>query len=139
MVSRLRTACRHWNDFERKVQVLERSPTHKEVSHHLEHLLGSPDFEATPLQRALLQYLVKQALNGKAAGIDVLAVAAGVFGRGSSYDPATDPIVPIQTDGLRRALAHHYRTTGNNSPLRIILPKGTFVPTFAYGEPPFGE
>ncbi len=118
---------------------MERSPTHNEVSRHLEHLLASPDFEATPLQRALLQYLVKQALNGKVAGIDVFAVATGVFGRGSAYDPATDPIVPIQMDGLRRALAHHYRTTGNKSPLRITLPKGTFVPTFAYSEPPSGE
>ncbi len=120
-------------------RTLERLPSDREIFGHLEQLLASPDFEATPLQRALLQYLVDQALDGNAGSIDVHRVAAAVFGRRSEYDPATDPIVPIQMDGLRRTLELHYRTAGRNALLRIDLPKGTYVPTFAYNLSSSGE
>ena len=120
-------------------QNLGRLTSNKIIARHLELLLASPDFEATPTQRALLQYLVNQALAGKADGIDVFTVAARVFGRGSDYDPATDPIAPIQTDGLRRVLARYYRTAGQQAPVRIEIPRGTYVPTFSDHESPPGE
>ena len=99
----------------------------------------SPDFEASPPKRTLLQYYVDQALADDAGQIGLAKVAIDVFERGPAFDPEHDPIVDIHTDGLRRALARYYRTAGRNAPLRIDIPRGTYVPTFSYNESPSGE
>ena len=46
------------------------------------------------------------------------------------FDQATDPIVSIQANKLRRALEHYYLTAGNKDPVRIEIPKGSYVPNF---------
>jgi adenylate cyclase len=57
-----------------------------------------------------------------------------VFGRGSDFDPATDPIVRMQAGRVRRSLERYYLTAGANDPLLISLPKGTYVPQFQLRE-----
>ena len=37
-------------------------PEYKAIIHQLEHMLDSPNFTATPQQRALLKYVVNQTL-----------------------------------------------------------------------------
>jgi adenylate cyclase len=41
-----------------------------------------------------------------------------------------DPIVRVEAGRLRRALEHYYLTAGKNDPVRIKIPKGSYVPTF---------
>ncbi len=101
--------------------------------------MTSPDFVASPPKRSLLQYSVDQALTNDAGQIGLATVAVDVFDRGPVFYPEHDPIVDIHTDGLRRALARYYRTAGRNAPLRIDIPRGTYVPTFSYNESPSGE
>ena len=57
-------------------------------------------------------------------------LAAEVFGRGPDYDRSIDPIVSMQTDILRRALARYYQNSGKNDPIRINIPLATYVPVF---------
>ena len=41
-----------------------------------------------------------------------------------------DPIVRIQAGRLRRSLERYYLLSGKGDPVRIELPKGTYVPVF---------
>jgi hypothetical protein len=58
-------------------------------------------------QRAFFQFVVEQALAGESYDIKASAVATQVFGRRENLDQATDPIVSIQVNKLRRALEHY--------------------------------
>ena len=106
------------------------TPNKSDITGQLEYLLASPDFQITPAQAALLKYVVTQTLSGYAHKITDDQVAGRVFGRGSDYDPGVDPIVSIQADILRRALARYYKTAGKKDPIRIDIPPGTCVPMF---------
>ena len=105
-------------------------PHHDAIARQLEHMLDSPDFRATPMQIALLRYVVAQTLAGNAGQIKAYTVATDVFGRGPDFDQSIDPVVSIQAGRLRRALERYYLTTGKHDPIRIDIPKGGYVPTF---------
>ena len=105
-------------------------PSEEEIRHQLESMLACPDFTATPQQVALLRYVVVQTLAGKANSIKGYTIATEVFGRKTDFDQNIDPIVSIQAGRLRRALTRYYEGAGKNDPLRIEIPKGSYVPTF---------
>jgi hypothetical protein len=110
-------------------------PDNDAITGQIELILNSPDFDAHPRQKAILTYIVKRTLAGKAREITDATLATEVFGRRSDYDPRIDPIVRIQTDVLRRALARYYKTAGKNDPIRIDIPRGTYVPVFQKQKP----
>jgi hypothetical protein len=101
-----------------------------EISRQLERMLSSQDFHASPQQSAFLKFIVNQTLAGNANRIKGYTVATEVFGRRSDFDQSIDPIVSIQASRLRRALELYYETAGKNDPIRIDIPKGTYVPVF---------
>jgi adenylate cyclase len=112
-----------------KDQLTEDSPSfQKAVTHQIESILKSQDFNATPKQIAFLKFVINQALAGKGRKINDYTVAAEVFGRGPDFNAIIDPIVSIQADILRRKLARYYQNTGKNDPIRIDIPNGTYVP-----------
>jgi adenylate cyclase len=114
-----------------KDQLTEDSPSfQKAVTHHVESILKSQDFKATPKDITFLKFIVNQALTGKGRKINGYTVATEVFGRGPDFNVITDPIVSIQADILRRKLARYYQNTGKNDPIRIYIPNGTYVPVF---------
>ena len=76
-------------------------------------------------QRAFLQFVAEKALAGESDGIKDYTVATQVFGRRENLDQATDSIVSIQANKLRRALEHYYLDAGNQDPIRIDIPKDT--------------
>jgi len=100
------------------------------ISGQMNRILDSPEFKATDAQRAFLRYVVEKSLAGNADVIKGYTVATEVFGRNEDFDQATDPIVSIQANKLRRALERYYLVAGQNDPIRIDIPKGTYVPTF---------
>lgn len=100
------------------------------IQRQLKRILASPAFRATEAQKAFLEFVVKKTLSGNSEEIKGYTVATRVFGRREDFDQATDPIVSIQANKLRRALEHYYLTTGNKDPVRIEIPKGSYVPNF---------
>ena len=101
-----------------------------DINCQLERMLASPDFKATPQQIAFLKYVVNQTLAGNADSIKGYSVATKVLGRRSDFDQSIDPIVSIQASRLRTALSLYYAVAGKNDPIRIDIPKGTYVPSF---------
>jgi TolB-like protein len=97
----------------------------------LERLLASPGFDGSARHRRLLGYLVEETLAGRADRLKSLTIAIDVFGRdAATYDREADPVVRIEAAKLRRRLKSYYLTAGQEDPIRIDLPKGTYVPTF---------
>jgi len=100
------------------------------VRDQLQRILGSPDFEATRQQRALLNFVVSETLAGNSSHIKGYAIATRVFGRGEDFNQAVDPIVSVQASGLRRALERYYLLAGKGDSIRIDVPTGGYVPVF---------
>ena len=105
-------------------------PPLEHVRSQMEQLLSSPDFKATEAQRSFLVHVIEKTLAGRSNEIKGYTVATEVFGRGENFDQATDPIVSIQANKLRRALERYYLTAGRHDSIRIDIPKGTYVPVF---------
>lgn len=102
----------------------------EKIQKQLQRILASPEFQATDQQRKFLEFVVTETLAGRVSEIKGYTVATQVFGRNEDFDQAIDPIVSIQANALRRALERYYLIAGTQDPVRIDIPKGTYVPTF---------
>jgi hypothetical protein len=105
-------------------------PPAESIQKQLNRILTSPEFKATDVQKSFLTFVVETVLAGRSHEIKGYTVATQVFGRGEDFNQATDPIVSIQANKLRRALERYYLVAGQNDPIRIEIPKGTYVPLF---------
>ena len=56
------------------------------------------------------------------------------FGRDSEFNSSTDAVVRVQAGRLRELLAQYYATEGRHDPIRLVIPRGSYVP--AYEEMP---
>jgi adenylate cyclase len=106
------------------------APDPEKIQKQLQRILTSPEFQATDRQREFLQFVVAETIAGRDHEIKGYTVATQVFGRKKDFDQAADPIVSIQANKLRRALERYYLIAGTQDPMRIDIPKGTYVPTF---------
>jgi adenylate cyclase len=101
------------------------------VRQQLDLILASEEFDASERNRRFLRFVVEEALEGRAERIKAYTVATVVFGRNAGFDPQLDSIVRIEAGRLRRSLERYYLTAGASDPIRIEIPKGTYVPKFA--------
>src|SRR6185312_13291241 len=85
---------------------------------------------ASARNRKLLEYVVGETLAGRADRIKAYTLATVVFERGPDFDPQLDPVVRLEASRLRKALEHYYLTAGKDDPVRIDIPKGSYIPTF---------
>jgi adenylate cyclase len=100
----------------------------QDVLDGLERILASGDFDASPRSRAFVRFIVEETLAGRQEGLTQAAIATRVFGRRKDFDPTIDPIVRIQAGRLRRSLERYYLLRGADDPVRIELPRGSYVP-----------
>lgn len=93
-------------------------------------VVNSTAFERSPRLRAFLLFICEMELTGRRLEINEQQIGVKVFGRTEGYNPGDDSIVRSQARLLRQRLEEHFRTAGQNSPLRIEIPKGSYVPFF---------
>lgn len=86
-------------------------------------------FARSARMRRFLTYLVDRAMAGESL-IKEADIAAEVFDRDESFDPATDTIVRVEARRLRQNLANYYAETGSADPVVIEIPKGGYLPAF---------
>lgn len=101
------------------------------VEDALARVLASRGFCNSARKRRFLQFVVEQTLAGRADRIKAYSIAVDVFDRDESFDPMLDPVVRIQAGRIRQCLDHYYETEGGGDPIRISIPKGSYVPRFA--------
>lgn len=107
-------------------------PDRQLIRQQLARILSSQEFLASDRAKRFLRYVVEETLDSRADRIKAYSVALAVFDRAESFDPQTDPIVRIEAGRLRRALERYYLVSGPSDPVRIEIPKGTYVPRFAW-------
>jgi adenylate cyclase len=107
-------------------------PSAADVRAQLERLVASPDFDVPARARRFLSYVVEETLAGRGDRIKAYSVGMEVFGRDKNFDAQSDPAVRIEAGRIRRALAHYYLVAGLSDPVIIDIPKGAYVPHFAW-------
>ena len=108
----------------------------EDARRELESLLRSPTFERSERLQKFLQYVCDLTLKGEASKINEYLIGNEVFRRGADYAPNEDSVVRRQAHALRRKLHEHYEKEGRQSPFRIELPVGRYVPVFRRHEEP---
>ena len=111
---------------------LTAEPSADAVREQLRRILQSPGLQGSARRRDLLSFLIEETLEGRADQLKGFSVALAVFGRDAAFDTGADPVVRLEAGRLRRSLDSYYVDAGKEDALRITIPKGAYVPHFAW-------
>ena len=100
------------------------------IRDQVKKILASSEFRSGVRMGQFLRYVVEQALKGQAGSIKQYTIAVEAFGYADDFDPQSNPIVRMEAKRLRRTLDLYYLTHGIEDPIRIDIPKGSYVPVF---------
>jgi hypothetical protein len=114
----------------REFPAAEDTPLADEVRQELVRVVGSATFRDSLRLKRFLTFVVETTLADKADTIKAYTIAVEALGRGSNFDPQSDPIVRVQAGRLRGALARYYSGAGGDDPLVIEVRRGSYVPVF---------
>ena len=96
----------------------------------VERVLASPKFCQATRISAFLRYVSERTLTGKPEEATEQQVGIHVFGRTPGYNPAEDNIVRSTARQLRERLALYYQEEGREDAIRIVLARGSYLPSF---------
>ena len=105
----------------------------KAIREQLDRILKSDQFVQSRRRQRFLEYIVHETLAGRGERLKGYSIALEVFDRPETFDPIADPIVRIEAGRLREKLCQYYDTEGMSDPIRIDLPRGTYMPRIASG------
>jgi hypothetical protein len=98
---------------------------------HVKEIAASKGFRGSDRCARFLQYIVEQAIAGRAGALKERVIGVEVFGRPSDYDTSQDAIVRVTASDLRKRLLRHYGKSGSHSRFQIHLPVGSYIPEIA--------
>ncbi|MEZ5316353.1 MAG: hypothetical protein R2752_03025 [Vicinamibacterales bacterium] len=96
----------------------------------LDRVLASESFRGAERARSLLRFIVSESMEGRADRLKDYVLGAEALGRGEGFDPRTDPVARVEASRLRSRLDLYYAREGADDPVRILLPKGGYAPSF---------
>lgn len=105
-------------------------PQDAQVQQQLAQVLASHAFQQADRLKRFARFIVQEAIEGRGAELKEYVIGVQVFGRETSFDPRTDPIVRVQARRLRARLDRYYRDEGRADDVLIELPKGGYAPVF---------
>ena len=100
------------------------------VREQLNRVLAHPLLRNSNRSCSFLQFVVEEALHGRAPQLKERTVGVAVFERDAEYDTNLDHVVRTAASDLRRRLAMYYQEPGRHNELVIALPQGGYAPTF---------
>ena len=104
----------------------ELSPTQQQVVlDTLRSILDSAHFSKSPRSRALLEFAVRNALQGNSGSFKERTVGIEVFGRSVDYDTNSDPVVRTAAVEVRRRIVQYF-SEHPATPVRIDIPAGSY-------------
>jgi adenylate cyclase len=104
------------------------SPDKNQILEQLSRILRSQVFRNSEMLRNFLSFIVQEAIKENGISLKQYSIAIHAFGRKDDFDATADPIVRIQASRLRRNLEQYYQEDGENDPILISLPKGSYSP-----------
>jgi len=93
-------------------------------------IVASPGFASSPRLSTFLLHVSRESLHGRQAGLNERSIGEVVFERQAGYDPRDDNIVRSHATRLRQRLHEYFADRGAREPLRIYIPRGSYVPVF---------
>jgi TolB-like protein/Tfp pilus assembly protein PilF len=102
------------------------------VRAQLDRIIKSGPFRTSKRRQRFLKYLVNETLAGRGEQLKAYTIALEVFERPASFDPLVDPLVRIEAGRLRDKLREYYDVEGQDDPVRIELPKGSYAPKIEF-------
>lgn len=104
--------------------------TPEEQREQLQKVLHSETFKAARGLQKFLDYVGSKTIAGLSGEIKEYTIGTEVFGRASDYDPRVDTVVRVQALRLREKLREYYDAEGAADEVRLVIPKGHYIPQF---------
>jgi hypothetical protein len=102
-------------------------PSSAEVRAALDRVLRSRCFEHAGRASDFLRFVVGKTLAGEGDRLKGHTIAVYVFGRPTSFDAQSDPLVRVEALRLRQRLTEYYAGEGAADPVRLDLPRGSYT------------
>jgi hypothetical protein len=96
----------------------------------VDRVVASSTFAKCERLSSLLTYVCDLTLSGRAKELNEQNIGEAVFGRSQNYDSSIDGIVRTQASRLRQRLDLYFNEEGLDEPIRIVIPRGGYVPVF---------
>jgi TolB-like protein/Flp pilus assembly protein TadD len=100
------------------------------VTAQVDRILAHQSFTDCVRSQQFLHYVVGETLQGRAGRIKGASIAQDVFHLEDPEQVQTSTVVRVEAGRLRRRLELYYATDGQTDPIRITIPKGSYVPSF---------
>jgi hypothetical protein len=94
---------------------------------------ASKKFGKSALLPKFLLYVCEQHLTGNSHEITEQRIGTQIFNRDTGYSPGEDNIVRSYARLLRKRLDEFFEGEGINEPMRIVIPRGGYLPVFLSG------
>lgn len=104
------------------------------VQAEVERISAAPDFARAPVMRRLLDFLVRETMEGRGDQLKAYAVAVDGLGRAADFDAQADSYPRVQVGRLRRMLDVFYAREGASGGVRLAIPSGRYRVTFGAEE-----
>ncbi len=105
-------------------------PKPNSVLEEVDRICKSAEFARSKRMIALLRFLVDAYFADELERLSERSIGQAIFARTDDWDPSTDTIVRSEVRRLRAKLQVYYEGVGSSDPVRIIVPKGAYIPQF---------
>lgn len=95
-----------------------------------QRIVQSKSFARASRLSSFLLYICERAIEGHTGEITEQQIGVRVFGRPAHYNPGDDNIVRGTARLLRQRLDLYYQEEGQADELRVVVPRGAYVPIF---------
>lgn len=96
----------------------------------------SNTFARSERLRGLLQFICQADIEGRHDTLNEYVIGVEALGRPEGYSPSEDSCVRSRVYELRQRLERFYATEAPDAPLRIDLPKGSYIPRYVRAPAP---
>ncbi|HEX4031620.1 MAG TPA: hypothetical protein VHX20_14725 [Terracidiphilus sp.] len=101
----------------------------------VERLAASSHLRRAPRLREFLFYVSRRSLREGCQQVHEQEIGVEVFGRPDTYDTGIDNIVRANATELRKRIEAYFETEGASEPVRMEIPRGSYVPVFSLYSP----
>jgi TolB-like protein len=104
----------------------------EEVSIQLRRILNSAPIMNSNVLTQFLNFVVSETLAGRGETLKEYTIGVQALKKDADFNPQIDSIVRIHAGRLRRALKEYYYEIGQDDPIIIDIPKGSYSPVFTF-------
>ncbi len=101
------------------------------VEHQLLKILNSQYFKSAHQIQKFLAYVVHKTIAGQQQKLKQYTIAVEGLELPTNFDSDNNPVIRIIAGRVREKLKKYYDKEGENDPLVISVPKGSYIPSFA--------